>query len=94
VAPPEALHFEGSADAHAAEAAAPKDAEDVSESDAGAVTEKSGAKARSMQAMLAARCGEIGEEAQTVLMNETNLLGSAGDHFVDTPDDLPSLMAG
>jgi type IV secretion system protein VirD4 len=93
-APQEAPHIEGSADARAAEAAANEDAEGVSESDAGAVTEKSGAKARSLQAMLAARCGETGEDAKTVLMKEANLLGSAGDHFVDTPDDLPSLMAG
>ena len=80
---------EGGADA---DAAVDDDAEDVSESETGVVTEKSGAKARSVEAMLAVRRGEIGEEAQAELLKEANLLGGAGDYFVDTPDDLPSLM--
>jgi hypothetical protein len=93
-APQEAVPADSGADAQAAEAAAADDDEDVSEASTGALVERCGAKARSVQAMLATRRGETGEEAQAALMTEANLLGGAGDYFVDTPDDLPALMEG
>jgi len=81
------------ADGPAADAAA-DDGEDVSEAGTDALVEQCAAKARAAQAMMTARRGEIGEEAQAALMDEANLLAGAGDHFVDTPDDLPALMEG
>ncbi|MCW2286534.1 type IV secretion system protein VirD4 [Rhodoblastus acidophilus] len=94
--PDEATRAAGGGAVNRVEAAQPeaadKDVEEISDEEVRSAAQESEAKALAIKANIDAKLTEFDERTKELLANELNVLGAAAPQFVDTPDDLPSLM--